>query len=57
MHCVAKAYFLLCLIIKEAAFAVIRVPVAPNGCPKAIAPPSILTISGLILSSFIQAID
>ena len=41
----------------EAAFEVMRVPVAPKGCPKAMAPPSIFTISGLILSSFKQAID
>ena len=40
-----------------AALAVILVPVAPKGWPKAIAPPSILTFCGSIFKSLIHAKD
>ena len=44
MHCVARAYLLPSRCMIWAALPVIRAPVAPSGCPRAIAPPSILTL-------------
>ena len=57
MHCVDKAYFLFSLLNNSAAFPVILAPVAPKGCPKAIAPPSKLTFFSSIFKSLIQAKD
>ena len=57
IHWVANAYFLFSLLNSWAAFPVSLAPVAPSGCPKASAPPSILTLLGSIFKSFMQASD
>src|SRR5271166_4888959 len=57
MHCVASAYLPFSRFNSEAALPRMRAPVAPSGWPSAMAPPSMLTVSGDSFRSRTQAID
>ena len=55
MHCVASAYLPPWRFSTAAALPVMRAPVAPSGWPSAIAPPSMLTVSGSRPRSWMHA--
>ena len=56
-HIVAKPYFAFLLFSSCNKVAVIREPLHPNGCPKAIDPPFTFTFVLSTFKSRIQAID
>ena len=55
MHIVAKPYLPFLLFSSWTSFVIIIEPVAPTGCPKAIAPPLTFTISSSKPNSLLTA--